>query len=143
MDITLNFILGSISSLGVVLLGFSIYAILKINKRLKSLEKLPDDIKKIENDSIGNFKATHNSIDSLHDMITKDINSANNTLRSYIDSRIDKLVNNVSVEISDDRKNIENLRSLLEQVATDHSERLATLETFKKIDDDKIEQINS
>ena len=143
MDTTLNFVLGSVSSLGAILLGFGIYTILKINKRIKELEKLPQLIKTIEDQSKGDFQAIQHSMDALHTIISNDISSSISSSRSYIDSRLDKLTTNISNEIAEDRKSIERLRDLLEQVAIDHSERLATLETFKKIDDDKIEQINS
>jgi prefoldin subunit 5 len=143
MDTTLNFVLGSVSSLGVILLGIGIYTILKMNKRIKELEKSSKTIDDLKDRIDGNFNANHNSIDSLRRIITEDISTSVSSTRSYIDSRLDKLISNISNEISEDRKSIESIRNLLEQVAIDHSERLATLETFKKIDDDKIEQINS
>ena len=143
MDTTITFILGSLSSLGVILLGFGIYTILKINKRLKELEKLPKLINELEDQARGDFGATHNTIDSLHDTVTKDLESLHASLRSYVDSRLDRLTTNISNEIADSRKESHKLRELFEDVATDHSERLTVLETFKKIDDDKIVQINS
>ena len=132
MNTNTDFILGSICSLGAIFLGFSIYTILKMNKRIKELETIPKEIDNLYQKKDSDFSALHNSIDSL-----------NAQLRSYIDSRIDRLISNVSVEIAELRKDDERLRQFIEDVATDHSDRLATLETYKKIDDDKIEQINS
>jgi hypothetical protein len=132
MDTTTIFVLGSLSSLGVILLGFGIYTILKMNKRINKLEDLPKLIDLIEERSRADFNALHNSIDS-----------AQTSIRSYVDSRLDKLVGNVSNEISNDRQDIGDLRKLVEEIATNHSDRLATLETHKKIEDDKIVQINS
>jgi hypothetical protein len=141
MDTTLNFVLGSVSSLGAILLGFGIYTILKINKRIKELEKLPQLINNLEDQARGDFKATHHSIDSLRTILSNEIVLLNSGLRSYIDSRLDKLTSNITNEIVDLRKENHELRKLVEEIASDHSGRLATLETFKKIDDDKIEQI--
>jgi prefoldin subunit 5 len=146
MDTSTIFVLGSLSSLGIILLGFGIYKILKMNKRIKELETLPKEIDNLYQKGDGNFTALHNSIDAL-----------NTQIRSYVDSRFDKIITNVSTEISNDRRDIGNLQRLIEEIASDHgnlqrlieeiasdhSDRLATLETFKKIDDDKIEQINS
>jgi len=143
MNTNLDFVLGSISSLGIILLGFTIYNILKTNKRLKELEKLPKAINDLGDKSIADFNATHNTIDSLNNNLSKDIDSSHNVLRSYIDSRFDKLTSNIANEIVDIRKENHELRKLIEEVATDHSERISVLETHKKIDDDKIIQINS
>lgn len=143
MDITLNFVLGSVSSLGAILLGFGIYTILKINKRIKELEKLPQLINTLEDQSKGDFKATHHSIDSLRTILSNEIGNLTSGLRSYIDSRLDKLTSNIANEIVDLRKENHELRKLVEEIATDHSERISVLETHKKIDDDKIVQINS
>ena len=143
MDTTLNFVLGSVSSLGVILLGFNIYTILKINKRIKELEKLPQLINSFEDQSKGNFKATHHSIDSLRTILSNEIGTSTSGLRSYIDSRLDKLTSSIANEIVDLRKENHELRKLVEEIATDHSERISVLETHKKIDDDKIVQINS
>ena len=143
MDTTLNFVLGSVSSLGVILLGFNIYTILKINKRIKELEKLPQLINTLEDQSKGDFQATHHSIDSLRTILSNEIGNLTSGLRSYIDSRLDKLTSNIANEIVDLRKENHELRKLVEEIASDHSDRLATLETHKKIDDDKIVQINS
>ena len=143
MNTNLDFVLGSISSLGIILLGFTIYNILKTNKRLKELEKLPKAINDLCDKSIGDFNATHNTIDSLNDKLSNGIESSQNALRSYIDSRLDKLTSNIANEIVDCRKENHELRKLIEEVATDHSERISVLETHKKIDDDKIIQINS
>ena len=143
MDTTIIFVLGSLSSLGVILLGFGIYTFLKINKRLNELEKSSKVIDDLKDRIDGNFEASNNSMDSLHRIITNDITSAHDSMRSYVDSRLDRLTTNISNEISDSRKENQKLRELIEDVATDHSERLTVLETFKKIDDDKIVQINS
>ena len=143
MDTTLNFVLGSVSSLGVILLGFNIYTILKINKRIKELEKLPQLINTLEDQAKGDFKATHHSIDSLRTILSNEIGNLTSGLRSYIDSRLDKLTSNIANEIVDLRKENHELRKLVEEIATDHSERISVLETHKKIDDDKIVQINS
>ena len=143
MDTTLNFVLGSLSSLGVILLGFNIYTILKTNKRIKELEKLPQLINNLEDQSKGDFKATHHSIDSLKTILSNEIGTSTSGLRSYIDSRLDKLTSNIANEIVDLRKENHELRKLVEEIATDHSERISVLETHKKIDDDKIVQINS
>jgi hypothetical protein len=143
MDTTLNFVLGSVSSLGVILLGFNIYTILKINKRIKELEKLPQLINTLEDQAKGDFKATHHSIDSLRTILSNEIGNLTSGLRSYIDSRLDKSTSNIANEIVDLRKENHELRKLVEEIATDHSERISVLETHKKIDDDKIVQINS
>jgi hypothetical protein len=143
MNTNLDFVLGSISSLGIILLGFTIYNILKTNKRLKELEKLPKIINDLGDKSRGDFNATHNTIDSLNDKLSNEMESSQNALRSYIDSRLDKLTSNIANEIVDCRKENHELRKLIEEVATDHSERISVLETHKKIDDDKIIQINS
>ncbi len=143
MDTPLTFILGSVSSLGLIFLGINIYLILKINKRITELEKLPNLINLIEDQSKANFKACHHSIDSLGNILSKDMDEMSSRMRSYTDSRFDKLITSISNELAEDKTEINNLRKMIEDVASDHSERLATLETHKKIDEDKIEQINS
>lgn len=142
MDTT-NFILGSLSSLGVLLLGIGIYTILKMKKRITELEKIPNLINLIEDRSRADFNATLHSIDSLKEMLSKDINEMNSRQRSYTDSRFDKLITSISNELAEDKTEINNLRKMVEDIASDHSERITTLETHKKIEEDKIEQINS
>jgi len=168
METITTFVLGAISALGLLGLGYAFFMALKINKETKNLQK---DIEGI-NSEIGEMykridkqlSDTHQEIDNrIKDLyidiekITEDVYRKIDELNRYVDSRFDKQAdkagNVISVVSEASLRNGERLDKLDElfklqmdqfaRVTLNHSERLAELETDRKIEQDKIEQINS
>ncbi len=114
---TLIFVLGTLSGLVLLALGYAVVGVFKINKQIKSLQQ---DMEGIHRDGFRDVYQTidnqsreidqrfkelyheydqrsshvHNRIDEVHGRIDKDIDQLNR----YIDSRLDKLVDSLSKE---------------------------------------------
>jgi len=147
METIQTFVLGAVSALALIGLGYSFISVLRINKTVTQLNEKSKDV---END----FGETHRLIDEmkiniekhLHDRMDdmcresdkmrEEIHRNINELNAYTDSRFDKTIDRLCERM--DMQDNE-----LIKVVEQHDSRLAELETDKKVSEDKLEQINS
>jgi hypothetical protein len=168
MEQTLTFVLGAACALGLICLGYTFFSVLRINKIVKQLNQKSTevDIKFGEthrsiDERFGEVeRQLHGRMDneaSLSDKRTEDLSRRIDELNRYVDSRFDKQAdkagNVISVVSENSLRNADRLDKLEElfklqmdqfaKVTLNHSERLAELETDRKVEEDKIEQLNS
>ena len=165
METITTFVLGAISALGILCLGYAFIQALKINKTIKTLQSEIENIHR-------EFGETHRTIDErfsrTHDEIhhridavlndlektIKEIHQRIDELNRYVDSRLDKQADKAADVMSSTYRSsyekIEKLEDLFKiqmdqfaKVTLNHSERLADLETYRKAEEDQIQQINS
>jgi hypothetical protein len=165
MEQITTFVLGAISALGLFGLGYGIFTALKINKitskqqeDIKHLYSALKEIPKVLDEKIKEIHENHHRrMDEICDVMEdrqEDIFRRIDELNRYVDSRFDKQADkaattfsNVNNMIYDKVEKLEELFKIqmdqFAKVTLNHSERLAELETSRKIEEDKIEQINS
>jgi uncharacterized membrane-anchored protein YhcB (DUF1043 family) len=150
METIQTFVLGAVSALGIIYLGYAFIQALKINKTIKTLQKEIEGMQR-------EFDETHPMINETfsetHDQIYRRIDELNRYVDSRLDKQADKTGNVISLVSKDSLKNKEKIEKLEElfklqmdqfaKVTLNHSERLADLETYKKTEEDRIDQINS
>jgi hypothetical protein len=165
METIQTFVLGAISALGILCLGYAFIQAFKINKTVSAIKADLDCL----NRELGE---THRSIDErfkehndhLHQRIDAVLNDLERTIKelyqridelnSYVDSRFDKQATKSADIISTGYSNLYEKTEKLEElfklqmdqfakVTLNHSERLVDLETHKKREEDQIDQINS
>jgi hypothetical protein len=165
MEHLIAFVLGIVIGLGLIGLGYIVKSVLTMKKDLKRLETLhemKEDIteddrrtldQKLKNIEDWTLKLIEQDRKSIEDAY-REINDKIKELNSYVDSRFDKQSDRFATVISsnlsmlrDDHEKLKELHKMqmdqFAKVTLDHSERLADLETSRKIQEDKIEQINS
>lgn len=158
MEQTFTFVLGAISALGIISLGYAFIQVLKINRTVKSLqteiEETQREIDEIHKRMESKFEETNKEIHDRIDQTTEELRKSIDELYRYVDSRFDKQATKAADVISTSYRNtyekVEKLEELFKlqmdqfaKVTLNHSERLSDLETKRKIEEDKIEQINS
>ncbi len=147
METIQTFVLGAASALALIGLGYSFVSVLRIRKSVNQLKEIT---KSIENE----FGETHRSIDerfkqieeNTHrrmddmcrelDKLISELHHRIDELNAYVDSRFDKTVDRL-IDSMDFRDNE------IIKVVEDHDKRLAEIETDKKVEEDRIDQINS
>ena len=165
METIQTFVLGAISALGILCLGYAFVQALKINKTLKTIKADIDCLNREFGETHRSiderFKETHDQMhrrmdDILNDLekTIKELHLRIDELNKYVDSRFDKQATKSADIISTGYSNLYEKTEKLEElfkiqmdqfakVTLNHSERLADLETYKKAEEDRIDQINS
>lgn len=147
METLIIFVLGAISALGILGLGYITSTVLKIKKLNKKNKENIDSLFQRLDELDRNFGSEMINLDADFRNRIKDLNS-------YVDSRFDKHTEKISniieqdvLDLKEEIKNFKKLHTMqMDQFAKAtllHSERLADLETVIKIEQDKLEQINS
>lgn len=150
MEALMMFVLGALSALGIFCLGFSFISVLKMKKTIKNQET---DIINICSEIAENRKYVHDLIDVVDSKISREIKD----VIKYTDSRFDKsstkvgdVISSTNEILSNELQKIKDVYQVFTKqmdafadVTLEHSTRISELETFKKIEEDKIEQINS
>ena len=150
MEALMMFVLGALSALGIFCLGFSFVSVLKMKKTIKNQEK---EIEKIYN-SISN---TEINLSDHINHIEKNLSEEIKEVYKYTDSRFDKsstkvgdVISSTTEILSTELQKIKDVYQTFTKqmdafadVTLEHSTRISELETFKKIEEDKLEQLNS
>lgn len=147
METITTFVLGVLSALGILSLGYAFLSTLKINKITQSIQKDIEDLYK-ELDMSG--EQWYESISELDEETRERINELNSYVDSRFDKQADKASNVISVVSESSLENADRLNKLEEtlkfqidqfaKISFDHDDRITNLEIMKKI---KEEQINS
>ena len=147
METIQTFVLGAVSALALIGLGFSFISVLRINKTVKQLTEKSKEVEiefgethRMIHELYGQLERSSNNrmddmcreMDKLNDEIRKIIEGLNSYMDSRIDKTIDKLCERMDMQDNE-----------LIKVVEQHDARLVELETDKKVSEDKIEQINS
>jgi hypothetical protein len=168
MEQTLTFVLGAASTLGLICLGYAFFSVLRINKIVNQLNHKSTEVEnefgqthRSIDERFGEVeRQMHNRMDDICREIDKKVDGIYqriDELNRYVDSRFDKQAdkagNVISVVSENSLRNADRLDKLEElfklqmdqfaKVTLNHSERLAELETDRKVEEDKIEQLNS
>jgi hypothetical protein len=165
METIQTFVLGAVSALGILCLGYAFIQALKINKTISAIKADIDCLNRELGETHRNigqrFDETHEHFhhrfdDVLRDLekTIKELHQRIDELNRYVDSRFDKQAGKAAEVISTGYRNsyekIEKLEELFKiqmdqfaKVTLNHSERLADLETYRKAEEDQIQQINS
>ena len=165
MEQILIFVLGATFTLGLIGLGYLFVSVLKMKNQIIALkgaeESLNRDLnqthREIDENQRNLESEIHQRIDGVYSDIEeriKEIYSRVDELNRYVDSRFDKQADKTASTLSLGNSvlydKVEKLESLFKlqmdqfaKVTLNHSERISELETDKKIQEDRIEQINS
>ena len=150
MEPLMMFVLGALSALGIFCLGFAFISVLKMKKTIKNHET---EISNIYTSLKTNIKDVHNLADNLERELLNSIQE----VKQYADSRFDKSSTKVGdviastteilstelQKIKDVYQTFTKQMDAFADVTLEHSTRISELETFKKIEEDKLEQLNS
>lgn len=147
METITTFVLGVLSALGILGLGYAFFSTLKINKITQSIQKDIEDLYK-ELDISG--EQWYESISELGEETRERIDELNSYVDSRFDKQADKASNVISVVSESSLENADRLNKLEEifkfqidqfvKISFDHDDRITNLEIMKK---NKEEQINS
>ena len=150
MEPLMMFVLGALSALGIFCLGFSFISVLKMKKTIKNQES---DIRNICSEITENRNSVHDLMDLVEANLSREIKD----VIKYTDSRFDKSSTKVGDVISSTTEilstELQKIKYVYQtftkqmdafaDVTLEHSTRISELETFKKIEEDKLEQLNS
>lgn len=150
MESLMIFVLGALSALGIFCLGFSFVSVLKMKKTIKNQEK---EIEMIYN----SIKENEKNISDYISEVNKNLLDEIKEVYKYTDSRFDKssdkvgnVISSTTEILSNELQKIKDVYQVFTkqmdafaEVTLEHSTRISELETFKKIEDDKLEQLNS
>lgn len=154
MEQLLTFVLGATFALGLIGLGYIFISVLKMKKEIKNLNGAEESINRDLNETHQEINKLFNEFNQDVDRRVDEIYSKIDELNRYVDSRFDKQAEKTASTMSlgnsvlyDRVDKLDNLFKLqmdqFAKVTLDHSDRIAELETERKIQEDKIEQINS
>jgi methyl-accepting chemotaxis protein len=149
MESLMIFVLGALSALGIFCLGFSFVSVLKMKKTIKNHET---EISNIYASLKTNIKDVHKLTDNLERELTNSIHE----VYKYTDSRLDKsstkvgdVISSTTEILSTELQKIKDVYQTFTKqmdefadVTLEHSTRISELETFKKIEEDKLDQLN-
>ena len=154
MEPLMMFVLGALSALGIFCLGFSFVSVLKMKKTIKNQES---DIRNICSENAEHRKYINDLINDLIDLVEKNLSEEIKEVYKYTDSRFDKsstkvgdVISSTTEILSTELQKIKDVYQTFTKqmdafadVTLEHSTRISELETFKKIEEDKLEQLNS
>ena len=143
------FVLGALSALGIFCLGFSFVSVLKMKKTIKNHET---EIEKIYN----SIKENERNISDHVNAVEKNLSDEIKEVYKYTDSRFDKsstkvgdVISSTTEILSTELQKIKDVYQTFTKqmdefadVTLEHSTRISELETFKKIEEDKLDQLN-
>ncbi len=165
MEQLITFVLGATFTLGLIGLGYLFVSVLKMKNQIISLNDSEESINRDLNETRREIDENQRDLESeIHDRINtvyidmqekdEEIYSKVDELSRYVDSRFDKQADkNASIVSSGNSilfDKVDKLDKLFKlqmdqfaKVTLNHSERISELETERKIQEDRIEQINS